>query len=135
MKLRIGLLALIAFLPVLLEIAGAESKMLGVILVSIPVSLLIGAATSLILRRRGAIWWAMIITFLFQYFAAGLIWNQFDTLGFWGRDIINTASMLAIAAFIAALFTYGLVIVFKKQIALMRDQQAGKAPVKKATKR
>jgi len=96
----------------------------GRILVSIPVALLFGGITALVLQTKRSIWWAMIFVFIWNYFGSGLIFGEFATAGYFDTSILNVAAVLAVVAFCGALFTWALFTVFKKQLLIMKQAQA-----------
>ena len=155
-------LTVVALLPGILALFGVHNlddvnsgsrgiKLAGALLVNIPFSALLGAVTALILRYRRAMWfeetglpwvnpWAMIIAFVFNYLGMGLLWGTFSVEGYWGTQTVNSSALLAVAAFVGALFTWGLYNVISKQLYYIkhpdkRPQPNIPAPKQKRSRR
>jgi len=86
-------------------------------------SALLGALVSLILQHKRAIWWGMVVCFIYSYLNLGLVWGGFWSEGIFGRSILNGSATFAAIGFIGALFTYGMVNVIKKSLENINEQQ------------
>ena len=100
--LKYIVLLLIALLPVILGIFGyhglggegaqaANMHVIATALVNIPINALIGGITALLLKRRKAVWWAMMVCFFYSYFGFGITYGLFSTEGGWGTNTLNSS--------------------------------------------
>lgn len=126
-------LFLIALFPVILGIFGyhslgdetdrpANMHVIAAALVSIPINALIGGVIALLLKRRKAVWWAMLVCFLYSYFGFGITLGGFGKEGGWGIHTLNSAVLMAVVGYIGCLFTWGMYNVIRRQIDLINGK-------------
>ena len=139
-------LLLIALLPVILGICGVHHLggsrvpettlvLLAAGMVNIPVNALIGGITALILRRRRAVWWAMMVCFFYSYFGFGILYGSFASEGGFGIHTLNSSVLLAVVGYIGCLFTYGMFNVIRGQLQRINNPEAFAAPKGPAKKK
>ena len=76
-------------------------------------SALLGGVIALILRHKRAIWWSMVVVFVYYYLNLGQIWGGFWSEGVFSGSLFSAASTFAAMAFIGAVFTYGMVTILR----------------------
>lgn len=91
--------------------------------------LILGAIVTLVMQSRRAMWWAMIVTFLYSYLGLGLIWGGFS--GPFASGLLNYAALFAVIGFVGALFVFLFLTLFKKMIEVSKNPEKFKKDWKK----
>lgn len=124
---KLLVLLFIALIPVYFALLGfrnihsTETRSMALVhdlLINPEVMLLLGAIVALVLRKRSAMWWAMIVCFLYSYLGFGLVWGGFASEGAFGRNTVNTAALMAVIGFVAAAFISLMLTIVRRLSAL-----------------
>jgi MFS family permease len=129
---KLLILILIALIPVYfvpfgymntgnLEELPATYPKVKVMLVNPATIALIGAVVTLILQHRRAMWWAMLVTFVYSYLGLGLIWGGFT--GPFEQGLLNYSAVFAVIGFVGALFVFIFLTIFKKMVDVSKNPE------------
>ncbi|PWK15807.1 hypothetical protein [Tumebacillus permanentifrigoris] len=134
MKKRYLLLLLLMLFPVLLALVGYNSwtdnppknyALIRGLLVNPGTIAMLGGVVGMLLFRQRAMYWGMLVSFLYTYFALGLVWGSFSTLGVFDNHTLTTATLMSVVGFVAALFTMLLTRVLRKAIDAVNEPNVG----------
>ena len=141
---KVIVLVLIAIIPVFFALFGysggaenppASLNLVRALTLSPWLSALLGGVIALILRHKRAIWWSMVVVFVYSYLNLGLIWGMFWSEGLFSGSLFSAASTFAAMAFIGSAFTYGMLTVIRKVITIEQQQQQQQHTNQKPRKR
>jgi hypothetical protein len=143
---KYALLLIIILIPVYFALFGyvyrgdpllepANLRQVQALLVNVPINVLIGGAVALILRYLRAVWWAMIVCFLYSYLGLQIVWGGYQNEGLFGNNTLTTATLLSVAGFIGCLFTYGMFNIIRKSLRGDSAPTPEPTPRRKPTKR
>jgi hypothetical protein len=128
---KLIVLLLLTLIPVYFALAGftnitqAHTRAQALVhdlLINPEIMVFLGLIVALVVRRRSAMWWGMIVCFLYSYLSLGLVWGGFYSEGAFGRNTLNTSVVMAVIGFVASAFTYGMVYMIRR---LIESQQNG----------
>jgi hypothetical protein len=122
---KLIVLLLLTLIPVYFALAGFTNitqattraqALVHDLLINPEIMVFLGVIVALVLRRRRAMWWGMIVCFLYAYLALGLVWGGFYSEGAFGRNTLNTAVVMAVIGCAASAFTYGMIYMISRLI-------------------
>ncbi|KEO81183.1 hypothetical protein [Tumebacillus flagellatus] len=132
MKKRYLLLLLIVLLPVLFSLLGynyysdAPPKNLPLIkalLVNPATIAVLGGIVGMLLYQQRAMYWGMVVTFLYSFLSLGLQWGTFKQYGVFYNHTLTTATLLSVVGFVGALFTLLVMRVLRKTLDAVNQPQ------------
>jgi hypothetical protein len=132
MKKSYWTLLLLILLPVLLALVGYNAwndappknyPLIRGLLVNPGTVAVLGGVVGMLLYRQRAMYWGMLVSFVYTYLALGLVWGSFSTLGVLDNHTLTTATLMSVVGFVAALFTMLLTRVLRRAIDAVNDPQ------------